>query len=170
MTGPGHIPAAQAETHREAILRERAKELAAEREAQGGQGVALLPFEVGGERYALEVRSVHQVLDASLVDPLLGAPRGVLGAVMARTRPVPVFDLRHLLGLEGGGLVDLQRVVVVDDAGDLFGLAVERVAPQLEVPLAELRPAEAGPFRWIGPDRLAVLAPAALDLDRREVG
>ncbi len=170
MTGSRDQRAATEAARREAILRERAKELAQEREAQRGEAVALLPFEVGGERYAVEVVGVHQVLDAGLVDPLLGAPRGVIGAVMARTRPVPVFDLRHLLGLAGGGLVDLQRVVVVDDAGDLFGLAVERVAPQLEVPVAELRPAEAGPFRWIAPGRLAVLDPPRLGLADGEGG
>lgn len=140
------------------------------RETRTGETVPLLPFEVGGERYAVEVGAIHQVLDARLVDPLLGAPRGVVGAIMARTRPVPVFDLRYLLGLEGGGLVDLLRVVVLDDAGDLFGLGVERVAPQLEVPVTDLRPAEAGPFRWIAPGRLAVLDPPRLALAGGEAG
>ena len=113
---------------------------------------------------------MHQVLDARLVDPLLGAPRGVIGAIMSRSRPVPVFDLRFLLGLDGRGLTDLVRVVLVDDGGDLFGLAVERVAARLEVPAADLRPAEAGPFRFTGPDRLAVLDPARLGLAGGEVG
>lgn len=170
MTGPRLPSAAPGKVRREVILRERAKELARERETRSGEAIPLLPFEVGGEQYAVEVSGIHQVLDGRLVDPLLGAPRGVIGAVMARTRPVPVFDLRHLLGLEGGGLVDLQRVVVVDDAGDLFGLAVERVAPQLEVPVADLRPAEAGPFRWIAPGRLAVLDPSRLGLPGGEGG
>ncbi len=169
MSGPRSTSAA-AEARREAILRERAKELAEVRETRSGETVPLLPFEVGGERYAVEVSCIHQVLDARLVDPLLGAPRGVIGAIMASTRPVPVFDLRHLLGLEGGGLVDLLRVVVLDDAGDLFGLGVERVAPQVEVPLADLRPAEAGPFRWIAPGRLAVLDPPRLGLGGEEGG
>lgn len=169
MSGPGATSGA-AQARRETILRERAKELAQVREVRSGETVPLLPFEVGGERYAVEVGAIHQVLDARLVDPLLGAPRGVIGAIMARTRPVPVFDLRHLLGLEGGGLSDLLRVVVLDDAGDLFGLGVERVAPQLEVPVGELRPAEAGPFRWIAPGRLAVLDPPRLGLAGGEDG
>jgi purine-binding chemotaxis protein CheW len=152
----------------EAILRERARELALAREEERADVRVILPFEVAGDRYAVEVIRVHQVLDASRVYPLLGAPRGVIGAIVGRTRPVPVLDLRSLLGLEGGGLSDLQRVVVVDDEGDLFGLAVERVGRRVEVPLSDLRAPEAGPFAWVTPDRRAVLDPSRLGVAARE--
>ena len=144
------------------VLRARAVELAQTREETSLETVSLVPIEVGGERFAVEAIHVHQVVDARRVDPLLGAPPGVLGAVLSRTRPVPVFDLRHVLGLKGGGLQDLQRVVILDDDGDLYGVAVERVMQRLEVPRAELRPAGPGPFRWVTPARLAVLDPARL--------
>lgn len=165
MTAAGPRPAPDPATpgdRRDAVLRARARELAQTRETQAAETIALLPFEVGGERYALAMTDVHQVLDARLVDPLLGAPRGVIGAIMSRSRPVPVFDLRHFLGLEGGGLVDLVRVILVDDGGDLFGFAVEDVAARIDVPAADLRPADAGPFRWMAPGRTAVLDPARL--------
>lgn len=165
----GAVEPAPAPAEREATLRERARELAQVRETRTEATVSVLPFEVGGERYAAEVVAVHQVLDAAGVSPLLGAPSGVIGAIVSRTRPVPVLDLRHLLGLEGGGLSDLQRVVVLDDAGDLFGVAVERVSPRLDVPASALRPTEAGVFKWMAPDRLAVLDPARLGLVEREL-
>jgi len=161
-------PAPAAADH-EAVLRERARDLAQVRETRTEETVSVLPFEVGGERYAAEVTAIHQVLDAAGVSPLLGAPSGVIGAIVSRTRPVPVLDLRHLLGLEGGGLSDLQRVVVLDDAGDLFGIAVERVSPRMDVARSALRPTEAGLFKWMAPDRLAVLDPARLGLGDREV-
>jgi purine-binding chemotaxis protein CheW len=165
---PPDPPAVPVDARREAILRERARELAQAREEDNTEVLPLLPFEVGGERYALEALCVQQILDARRVDPLFGAPRGVIGAIIGRTRPIPVLDLRHLLGLQGGGLSDLQRVVVVEDAGDLFGLAVEHVSPRLDVPVADLRPADSGPFRWIGPDRLAVLDPSRLGVATRD--
>ena len=170
MTASGKDPAAPDGDRREAILRARARELAQARERRAVETVSLLPFEVGGERYAVEVTAVHQVLDARFVDPLLGAPRGVVGAIMSRSRPVPVFDLRFLLGLDGGGLTDLVRVVLVDDGGDLFGFAVEHVAARVEVPTTDLRPAEGGPFRWMAPNRLAVLDPSRLGVAGGEVG
>ena len=170
MSAPGRRPTATPDGSRDAVLRARARELAQARETTTAETVSLLPFEVGGERYAVEATAVHQVLDARLIDPLLGAPRGVVGAIMSRSRPVPVFDLRHLLGLEGGGLIDLVRVILVDDAGDLFGFAVESVSPRVEVLTADLRPADAAPFRWMAPGPTAVLDPARLGADGGEAG
>jgi purine-binding chemotaxis protein CheW len=170
MPGRPSVSAGPADARHDAILRERARELAQAREAEAAETVSLLPFEVGGERYAVEVTSVHQVLDARGIDPLLGAPRGVLGAIVSRGRPVPVFDLRFLLGLEGGGLVDLVRAVLVDDGGDVFGFAVERVAARVEVATTDLRPADGGPFRWMAPNRLAVLDPSRLGIAGVEAG
>ncbi|WP_243338154.1 chemotaxis protein CheW [Anaeromyxobacter soli] len=152
----------------EAILRERARELAQAREEERAEVRVILPFEVLGDRYAVEVTRIHQVLDARRVHPLLGAPRGVVGAIVARTRPVPVLDFRHVLGLEGGGLSDLPRVIVLDDEGDLFGVAVERVGRRLEIPLSDLRPPESGPFAWVTPDRRAVLDPSRLGVAERD--
>ena len=170
MSGPEHRPADAAPTpaDREAILRARARELAQVREVRAERTIPILPFEVGGERYGVEVTAIHHVLDAAGVSSLLGSPRGVIGAIVSRTRPVPVLDLRHLLGLEGGGLSDLGRVIVLDDAGDLFGIAVERVSARTDVAEGDLRPAESGPFKWIAPNRLAILDPARLGLGDRE--
>jgi purine-binding chemotaxis protein CheW len=151
----------------EAVLRERARQLAQARETEhGAGGHVVLPLEVSGQRYAVEALRVHQVLHAKGLHPLLGAPRGVIGAIMCRTRPVGVLDLRALLGLEEGRLADLQWVIVVEDGTDLFGLAVERVLRRLEVPASEVRPAPAGPFLWLAPERLAVLDPARLGVSR----
>lgn len=171
MSAAGGGPARPAEgvpQTEEAVLRARARELALAREEARVEIVPLLPLELAGRRFAVEVVHVHQVVDARRIDPLLGAPTGVLGAVISRKRPVPVFDLRHVLGLKGGGLQDLHRVVVIDDDGDLYGVAVERVARRLEVPRADLRPAGPGPFRWVTPDRTAVLEPARIALALRE--
>lgn len=149
----------------EDLLRARARELAQARETARPEGAqVLLPVEIGGRRYAVPAQRVHQVLDARGLHPLIGAPRGVLGAIMCRSRPVGVLDLRPLLGLEEGRLSDLQRVVVVEDGLDLYGLAVERVLRSVEVAAAELRPAPTGPFLALAPGRLAVLDTERLGL------
>jgi chemotaxis signal transduction protein len=165
---PDEAPAEGGPGAEEAILRARARELALARDEARVEVVSLLPVELAGRRFAVETVQVHQVVDARRMDPLLGAPPGVLGAVLSRRRPVPVFDLRHVLGLRGGGMLDLQRVVVIDDDGDLYGVGVERVAPRLEVPRTDLRAAGPGPFRWVTPDRLAVLEPGRIGVALRE--
>lgn len=158
-------PAARAEgdaEKRARVLEARAKAIAASRDEVEVEAVPVLVFSVGGERYAVEVTSVFQVLDARGLSTLPAAPPWLLGAMVARTRVVPVLDLRQLLGLEGGGMSDLGKIVVVEREGEAFGLAAEVIEGRVDVPRAGLAPPADGPFAWIAPDRLALLDLAKL--------
>ncbi len=139
------------------ILSERAAQVARTREEALTGALSVLAFKVGGERYAVEVGAVFQVVDATGLHPLPAVPNWVLGAILARTRVVPVLDLRALLGLEGGGMSDLAKIVVLEDGADLFGIAVEDLEGRLDLARDKLASASEGPFAWIAPDRLAVL-------------
>jgi purine-binding chemotaxis protein CheW len=146
---------------RQRILEERARAVAGARQDAREEGDRVLAFRVGGERYAVELGSVSLVLEAASIGPLVGAPAWLLGAVLARSRLVPVLDLRQLLGLQGGGLSDLTRIVVVERGGEAFGLAAEVLEGERCIPQDQVAPATSGPFRWIAADRTALL-----DLDR----
>jgi purine-binding chemotaxis protein CheW len=157
----------QVGAERERILHERAATVARVREEGQLAGMPVLAFKVGGERYAVDVTAVFQVVDAAGLTPLPATPQWVLGAIVARTRVVPVIDLRALLGLQGGGMSDLSKVVVLEDGGEFFGLAVEELEGRIDLEREKLAASSDGPFSWIAPDRLAVLdlgrlgAPAA---------
>lgn len=147
---------------RREILEARARQLAAVRQVDDARREAVLAFHVGGERYAVPLPAVVQVVEAKGLAPLPASPPWLLGALVARTRIVPVLDLRQVLGLEGGGMSDLAKVVVVEEGGEAFGIAAEALEGQVEVPLeGRARPAS-GPFVWIAADRLALLDLAAL--------
>jgi purine-binding chemotaxis protein CheW len=152
----GEDPSRAEARRAEEILARRGRAVAASRAPEAPDGLEVLAFEVAGERYALELAEVVQVIDARAVATLPGAPRWLLGAVTARMGPVPVLDLRQRLGLEGGGLADAAQVIVVDHQGVAFGIAVERLQGRLLVPRAGLA-AGTGPIRWVAPDRLALL-------------
>jgi purine-binding chemotaxis protein CheW len=117
----------------------------------------VLAFQVGGERYAVPIEQVDHVLESRGLCSLPGAPRHVLGALVSRSRVVPVLDLRQLLGLEGGGMSDLGKVVVVDVAGDGFGIAAEVVDGRQELLRSTLSQPPSGPFLFLTSDRLTVL-------------
>lgn len=142
---------------RQRILEERARATATTREEARVESVPVLAFRVGGERYAIGVDAMVQVLDARALHPLPGSPPWLLGAIVSRTRIVPVLDLRELLGIEKGALSDLVRVVIVEHRGDAFGVAAEALEGRLDVPRTGLAPATDGPFEWVSPDRLALL-------------
>jgi purine-binding chemotaxis protein CheW len=156
-TQPSATALPDADAVRERILEERARALAATREETRVETVPVLAFGVGGERFAVDVAAVFQVVDARGIHPLPAAPPWLLGAMVARTRIVPVFDLRQLLGAARGGLSDLGKVVVVEHEGDTFGLAAEAIEGRVEVARRGLAAAAEGPFAWVAPDRLALL-------------
>jgi purine-binding chemotaxis protein CheW len=142
---------------RREVLLERARALAESRHEERRETISVLAFRVGGERYAVPIEAVDHVLESRGMCLLPGAPRHVLGALVSRSRVVSVLDLRQVLGLEGGGMTDLTRVVVVEAAEECFGLAAEEVEGRLELPLAELSPAPPGPFTHLTRERLMVL-------------
>ncbi|MFB1479567.1 chemotaxis protein CheW [Corallococcus sp. RDP092CA] len=142
---------------RREVLHQRAVALANSRHEARQEVVTVLAFHVGGERYAVKIDFVDHVLEARGMCSLPGAPRHVLGALLSRSRIVPVLDLRQLLGLEGGGMSDLSKVVVVEVEEEAFGLAAEVVDGRLELPRAELSQPPPGPFLFLTTDRLTVL-------------
>ncbi|MCY1034438.1 chemotaxis protein CheW [Corallococcus sp. BB11-1] len=142
---------------RREVLHTRAVALANSRHETRQEVVTVLAFQVGGERYAVRIEMVDHVLEARGMCALPGAPRHVLGALVSRSRIVPVLDLRQLLGLEGGGMSDLSKVLVVEVEDEAFGLAAEVVDGRKELPRAELSQPPPGPFLFLTPDRLTVL-------------
>lgn len=148
--------AVSAERRRE-VLGARAKALAESRHEERQEVLSVLAFQVGGERYAVRIEHVDHVLEARGIASLPGAPRHVLGALVSRSRVVPVLDLRQLLGLEGGGMSDLTKVVVVEVGEECFGLASQEVEGRKELPKVELSQPPPGPFLFLTPDRLTVL-------------
>ncbi|PTL77386.1 chemotaxis protein CheW [Vitiosangium sp. GDMCC 1.1324] len=141
---------------RREVLAERARALAESRHEERRETVSVLAFRVGGERYAVPIDAVDHVLESKGLCPLPGAPRHVLGALVSRSRVVPVLDLRQVLGLEGG-VSDLTRVVVVEVSEEFFGLAAEEVDGRQELPRADLSHPPPGPFTFLTRNRLMVL-------------
>lgn len=155
--------AALSPDERRRILVQRASRFAEREDEEVEASLEVLCFAVGGERYAVRMTEVIVVLETSGIAPLPGTPKKVLGALAARGDVVVVLDLRQHLGLTGGGMSDLSRVVVVKTPDGPLGLAAESVEGRLEIPLSTLGAAVDGPFQLVTSDRLAVL-----DLSRLE--
>jgi purine-binding chemotaxis protein CheW len=142
---------------RRALLEARARAIAEAREAPRVEGIPVLAFRLGGMALAVEVADVGQVLEARGIWPLPASPPWLLGALVARTRIVPVLDLRPMLGLPAHGTTLLRRVIVLERSGDAYAVAVERLDGRRDVPSAEVTPPGPGPFKWATADGMSVL-------------
>lgn len=120
-------------------------------------GIPVLEFRLEERSFAVEVAAVGQVLEARGIWPLPASPPWLLGALVARTRIVPVLDLRPILGLPSRGTASLKRVVVVEHAGAACGVAVSALVGRRDVSAEEVAPPQPGPFKWATTDGLAII-------------
>jgi purine-binding chemotaxis protein CheW len=142
---------------RRALLEARARAIAEAREAPLAGGIPVLAFQLEGRSLAVEVAAVGQVLEARGIWPLPASPSWLIGALVARTRVVPVLDLRPMLGLPAPGTSSLRRVIVLERGGEAFGVAVAGLDGRRDVAAVEVAPPGPGPFKWSTTDGLAVL-------------
>jgi purine-binding chemotaxis protein CheW len=95
----------------------------------------LLVFRVGGERFAVELVLVDEVIDAPSVQPIPDAPEGVHGVATVRGELVTIYDPRVVLNVEGrvdGTALLFARngrrvALLVDDVYDAMTIEEEEV-------------------------------------------
>lgn len=107
---------------------------------------AFLVCDCGGDRFALALAQVAQVLPARPVTPLPGAPPAVLGLIAISGRVVSLIALARALGRGAEVASGEGHVVLLRGAGVPVALAVDRVLGVAEITLAADAPAlgEAG--------------------------
>jgi purine-binding chemotaxis protein CheW len=98
--------------------------------------VELLVFELSGIRYALELRSVREVVPAVFIAPLPDAPPVIEGIIDVRGEIVPVYDVRLRFGLPPRPLNIDERLVLAWTGSRVVGFRCERTEWREEVPRA----------------------------------
>jgi len=132
--------------------------------------IQLVVFELGEERYGLDIATVYEIIRHQPITAVPQAPAFVEGVINLRGRIIPVVDLRDRFGMASGELTKASRIVVCEAVGTRVGLVVDGVSEVLMVPgdAIESTPDvaaghDAGYLRGIAKlgDRLIIL----LDLD-----
>jgi len=101
----------------------------------------LVVFGLGGERLALPMACVREIVRMLPLQPVPRAPAPLLGLANLRGRVLPVLDLRRLLGAPAREPDEAARILVLETAGSRLGLVVDRV---LRVAAAGVEPVAGG--------------------------
>jgi chemotaxis signal transduction protein len=144
----------------QAAFRQRAARLAQPLEIdRAGQGLSVLVFGLGSERYAVELPRLLEVISRPRYAAVPGAGPELAGVLSVRGEIHPIWDLARLLGLPDLPAESAEHVLLVRRKPRPFGL---RTGPVEGV--RELQPAECGPARpgarhvkWVTPDLLSIL-------------
>ncbi len=110
--------------------------MSAKDKAAGGGWVG---FELAGQRYALDILCVQEVLTKVAIEAVPGAPSAVLGVINLRGRIVSVVDLRQCLGLPPGEDTPQSHIVIADIGDELMGLRVDGIAKACVIVGSEIK-------------------------------
>jgi len=89
-------------------------------------GVELLTFILGAERYAIDLEEVVEITDAHRTTRVPNAAPGTVGIFSLRGSIVTLLDVRSKLKQPPGSSKD-SRIIVIRDRGTLAGFEVDRV-------------------------------------------
>ncbi len=102
---------------------------------------AWLAFVLAGQRYAITLHAVREVIRGGDVTPVPGAPRDVLGIVNLRGQIVAVLDGRRRFGLGDaaeGEFAESGRIIVLENEGGVVGMRIDAIGDMLQLDAADI--------------------------------
>jgi purine-binding chemotaxis protein CheW len=95
--------------------------------------VELISFEIGGQEYCIDVRSVREIRGWTATTPMPQTPDYILGVINLRGAVMPVLDLRCRLGLGKTEPSSRHVIVVIQDGTKMAGVLVDGVQETFQV-------------------------------------
>jgi purine-binding chemotaxis protein CheW len=114
------------------------REVRAAEESVSRESYHLVTFFIGREEYGVEIASVQEIIRATDITPVPGAPAHVRGVINLRGKIIPVVNLRRRFGLEDAEESDAQRIVVTELRDKRIGMLVDSVSQVIKVPAASV--------------------------------
>lgn len=119
-------------------------------EAPEPDALTYVIFVLGGQRFAVDVAHVREILDRQPLTRLANAPHDVEGVIDVRGESVAVVELSSKLGLVGGAEGEDARIIVFEfaDDGAVVGVPADRVCDVLEIPDEAIEASPTAGGRW----------------------
>ena len=125
----------------DAVLRQRARLLSREPEAETTAASTAVVFRLAREVFGLESTFVREIHPLKQITPLPGVPPFVAGLINLRGEVLSVLDLKVFFDLPDQGLGDLNRVIVLYNGAMEFGILADELLGLQPVVLETLGPA-----------------------------
>lgn len=150
---------AEARERAQALLRARARKLAARAETNEGRETSrVVTFSLSGTVYGLPIGELIGLVKLRSLTMIPGASGHVAGVVAWRGGLLAVLDLAASLGVPLVGLQDLEYVMVVGSPRGPVGLLIEQLSDIVDVPVDAFRPGLGAPWqRAVTPDLVIIL-------------
>ena len=122
------------------ILAERARSLAIVRRASeiSVDTCEVLEFEMGSERYGIEVSEIREVLPLLQYTHLPCTPLFVFGIINIRGEILSIVDLKKFFGLPDQGITNQNKVIILDNGTMAFGILADLIVGVRHVDLGSM--------------------------------
>jgi purine-binding chemotaxis protein CheW len=103
--------------------------------------IEVVEFELGGERYALDIQLVREIVEMIPITPIPRAPPYISGVINLRGEITNIMNLNTLLGLADTEIRSTQKIIVLVPeaaAGSNVGIIVDDVKSVMQVPAADI--------------------------------
>jgi purine-binding chemotaxis protein CheW len=106
-----------------------------------GRGeLQLVVFRLKEQVYGVDINHVLEIIRATGVTAIPGAPAFVEGVINLRGRVIPVIDLARRLGLGTTGRSENTRIIIVEVGGATAGMVVDGVSEVLRLSPDDIQP------------------------------
>jgi purine-binding chemotaxis protein CheW len=102
--------------------------------------IQIVVFELGDERYGLDIATVYEIIRCQAITAVPQAPAFVEGVINLRGRIIPVVNLQQRFGMDRDGLTKASRIVVCEAGQTRVGLIVDGVSEVLMVGTDTIEP------------------------------
>jgi purine-binding chemotaxis protein CheW len=99
-----------------------------------------LSFALGHEVYGLEILDVREIIGMMEITAVPKVPKYVKGIINLRGKVIPVVDLRLKFGLAELAYTQETCIIVLNVAGTLMGIIVDRVCEVLDIAQENIEP------------------------------
>ncbi|HNX17675.1 MAG TPA: chemotaxis protein CheW [Methanoregula sp.] len=109
--------------------------------------IDVVEFELGGERYALDIHLAREIVEMIPITPIPRAPPFISGVINLRGEITNIMNLNTLLGLSDEKIRENQKIIVlVPEAakGNNVGIIVDDVSSVRQVPKSDIESIGAG--------------------------
>ena len=101
---------------------------------------AYVLFGIDDQLYAIDVRTVHQIIRAVELTPVQNSPELLMGLLNMRGRIIPVFDIRRQLGRPLRQPMVTDKMAIADADDYTIAFAVDDVETVAEWEATEIAP------------------------------
>lgn len=114
------------------------QEVETEEVRQQFEGGKFLSFFLGNEEYAIAILKVQEIIGLMSITPVPRMPAHIRGVLNLRGKIVPVINLRLRFGLPAVEDTEESCVIVVQEAGALMGILVDKVSEVADIESSQI--------------------------------